>query len=556
MADFEKELHEGMEMPVEVFIRDTSGRELNVEEHWHDCIEFQFILEGKAEQTINAKRYITAEGELALILGGDIHATRCRPGQRTRIMVLKFMPSLFESGGYYFLNKREAVPALSNTTANILFDFTHFFDIIKGGGFMMTYTAYDPETLEQWCSDKTNFQLFDSALQDYLQIFSDQFHAKSQKKYFSTLIKGFFSPLDRKSLEPIALQFLGEDSVRSLQQFYSRSPLPDQQLMDTYQQRLSSMLDTPNGMLSVDECGFPKKGTHSVGVKRQYCGCLGKTENCQVGVFLAYAGDNGYGLVDRELYIPQEWFGPSYDGLRKECRLPPEKTFATKNQIALDMLNRALDSGLFHAQWIGCDAAYGNDHAFLDGLHLPEQVWYFAATNCKELVFLEQPQECIPPGSGGRRRKHPPLSPSPVRVESIAQDPEIPWEWVTLAEGSKGPIQAQKKQIRCVSCRADRNRNYVEPGPEIWLYLRKYEDGRIKYFVSNAPGEIEPEELDRAATLRWPIEQSFEECKSYLGMGHYECRSYTGWKRHMQFVMIAHLFTTQIKALVKKKGSF
>lgn len=421
---------------------------------------------------------------------------------------------------------------------------------------MMTYTAYDPETLEQWCSDKTNFQLFDSALQDYLQIFSDQFHAKSQKKYFSTLIKGFFSPLDRKSLEPIALQFLGEDSVRSLQQFYSRSPLPDQQLMDTYQQRLSSMLDTPNGMLSVDECGFPKKGTHSVGVKRQYCGCLGKTENCQVGVFLAYAGDNGYGLVDRELYIPQEWFGPSYDGLRKECRLPPEKTFATKNQIALDMLNRALDSGLFHAQWIGCDAAYGNDHAFLDGLHLPEQVWYFAATNCKELVFLEQPQECIPPGSGGRRRKHPPLSPSPVRVESIAQDPEIPWEWVTLAEGSKGPIQAQKKQIRCVSCRADRNRNYVEPGPEIWLYLRKYEDGRIKYFVSNAPGEIEPEELDRAATLRWPIEQSFEECKSYLGMGHYECRSYTGWKRHMQFVMIAHLFTTQIKALVKKRGLF
>ena len=86
MADFEKELHEGMEMPVEVFIRDTSGRELNVEEHWHDCIEFQFILEGKAEQTINAKRYITAEGELALILGGDIHATRCRPGQRTREM--------------------------------------------------------------------------------------------------------------------------------------------------------------------------------------------------------------------------------------------------------------------------------------------------------------------------------------------------------------------------------------------------------------------------------------------------------------------------------------
>lgn len=283
---------------------------------------------------------------------------------------------------------------------------------------MMTYMVYDPETLKQWCSDKTNFQLFDAALHDYLQIFTDQFHAKSQKKYFSVLINGFFSPLDRKSRKPIALQFLGEDSVCFLQQFYSRSPLPDQQLLDTYQQCLSAMLDTPDGMLSVDERGYPKKGMHS-------------------------AGDNGYGLVERELYIPQEWFGPSHDGLRKECHLPSEKTFVTKNQIALDMLNRALDNGLFHAQWISCDAAYGNDHAFLDGLHLPEGVWYFAATNCKELVFVEQPQECIPQEGGGRPGKHPLLSPSPVRVESIVQDPEIPCEWVTLAEGAKGLILAQ-----------------------------------------------------------------------------------------------------------------
>ena len=109
--------------------------------------------------------------------------------------------------------------------------------------------------------------------------------------------------------------------------------------------------------------------------------------------------------------------------------------------------------------------------------------------------------------------------------------------------------------MRVVSCRKDGNRNYVEPGQEVWLYIRRYEDGSIKYFVSNAPEDIPYAELDCAATLRWPIEQCFEECKSYLGMAHYEGCSYPGWKRHMLFVMIAHLFTINIREIVKKRGS-
>ena len=143
----------------------------------------------------------------------------------------------------------------------------------------------------------------------------------------------------------------------------------------------------------------------------------------------------------------------------------------------------------------------------------------------------------------------------PVSVKSIAEDPAAPWEQVTLAEGSKGPILAQRFMLRVVACRKDGDRNYLKPGKEVWLYIRKYEDGTIKYFVSDAPEDIPCAELDRAATLRWPIEQCFEECKSYLGMTHYEGRSYPGWKRHILFVMIAHLFTTQIREIVKKRGS-
>ena len=418
---------------------------------------------------------------------------------------------------------------------------------------MINPSMFDPIALEAWYSDEESSLLFQTELEKYFQNYFPCFSTEPQRKLFRTFVQGLLSPLERKSIEPIALHFSGEKYVRPLQQFFSRSPFEEQPLLDIYQEQLSGQVGEGNGMLSVDDTGFVKKGKHSAGVKRQYCGRLGRTENCQSGVFLAYAGDNGYGLVDCELYIPREWFSEEFAQLYKECRIPEDKEFSTKNEIAQRMLNRAMRSGLFQARWIGCDAAYGNDHDFLDGLELPEGVWYFAATNAKEQVFREYPEMHYPETGRGRPRKHPVLSGKPVSVQETAEDPSVPWETVVLAEGAKGPVVAERKFIRCFACRKDGNRNYVKPGPEIWLYLRKYADGEIKYFVSNAPGELPAHELDRAATLRWPIEQCFEECKSSLGMGHYECRSYRGWKRHMLFVMIAHLFTISMREIFKKK---
>ena len=420
---------------------------------------------------------------------------------------------------------------------------------------MINPSMFDPIALEAWYSDEESSLLFQTELEKYFQNYFPCFSTEPQRKLFRTFVQGLLSPLERKSIEPIALHFSGEKYVRPLQQFFSRSPFEEQPLLDIYQEQLSGQVGEGNGMLSVDDTGFVKKGKHSAGVKRQYCGRLGRTENCQSGVFLAYAGDNGYGLVDCELYIPREWFSEEFAQLYKECRIPEDKEFSTKNEIAQRMLNRAMRSGLFQARWIGCDAAYGNDHDFLDGLELPEGVWYFAATNAKKQVFREYPEMHYPETGRGRPRKHPVLSGKPVSVQEIAEEPSIPWETVVLAEGAKGPIMAERKCIRCFACRKDGNRNYVKAGEEIWLYLRKYADGEIKYFVSNAPGELPVHELDRAATLRWPIEQCFEECKSSLGMGHYECRSYQGWKRHMLFVMIAHLFASSIREIFKKKQS-
>ena len=260
----------------------------------------------------------------------------------------------------------------------------------------MNPIMFDPIALDHWYSDDEDSLLLQSELEKYFQNYLPCFRSEPQRKLFRTFITGLLSPLERKSIEPVALHFSGEKYVRPMQQFFSRSPFEEQPLLDIYQELLSKQIGQAPGMLSVDDTCFVKKGKHSAGVKRQYCGRLGKTENCQSGVFLAFAGDNGYGLVDYELYLPQEWFREDFAQLYKACHIPEEKTFSTKNEIAVRLLNQAVHSGLFQVRWVGCDAAYGNDHAFLDGLKLPEGVWYFAATNAKEQVFPEYPQMSYP----------------------------------------------------------------------------------------------------------------------------------------------------------------
>ncbi len=214
----------------------------------------------------------------------------------------------------------------------------------------MNPTLFDPIALEAWHSDDEN-NLFQKKLKDYLQNCFPCFSPEPQRKLFQTFIHGLLGPLERKSIEPIALHFLSEKYVRPMQQFFSRSPFDERPILETYQELLSRQIGGGLGMLSVDDTGVVKKGRHSAGVKRQYCGRLGKTENCQSGVFLAYAGNNGYGLVDYKLYLLREWFYEDFSQLYKECHIPEGKTFCTKNGIALSLLNQTLKRGL---GWLRC----------------------------------------------------------------------------------------------------------------------------------------------------------------------------------------------------------
>jgi SRSO17 transposase len=414
---------------------------------------------------------------------------------------------------------------------------------------MLQAMDWNPNILEEAGVTAEAVAELGDILGDYLERYSGCFARSEQRAHAACYTKGLLSDLERKSIEPIALRYASADEVRRMQYFTQGGIWDDGGMLAIYQSDLSSIVSEPGGMITVDGCDFPKKGTESVGVARQYCGALGKTDNCQAGVFIGYSGIRGYGLIDKGLYMPEKWFLETHAERREKCGVPEGLEFKTKPQLASEMVNKVVDSGLFPARWVGCDAAYGSNKAFLDSL--PKCLCFFADVYSNMLVFPAMPDIYPPPyGGKGRRGLKPETTLDPISVSAIANDPTIPWTSVILGEGSKGPIIADEKCIRVVDCRDSL------PGEWRWLYIRRLADGTFKYSLCNAPADAPVETFRRLALMRWPIEQCFEECKSNLGMGHYEGRSWNLWHRHMIFVFVAHLFLLELRLLFKKNSNF
>ena len=420
---------------------------------------------------------------------------------------------------------------------------------------MMLHTPdWSPEILEQAGITTETVEHLGQLLDEYLAQFSECYSRSEQRIHGECYVKGLLSNLDRKSMEPIALRYEGEDAVRGLQNFFKDGIWDDEKMLKLYHKRLSSVMADPLGMINVDGCDNPKKGKNSVGVKRQYCGPLGKRASCQAGIFIGYSSSKGYGLIERKLFMPKEWFDDSYAGLRQKCGVPEGLEFRTKIQIASELINKVISLGDFPAKWIGADGGFGEDKVFLDSI--PEGYHYFATVPSHTSVWLEMPEVFIPDNNGHKGRQFSRLrsSTKPILVSSIADDDSIPWQRVILAEGAKGPIFADVKCLRAIDSRdVSGGRHYPLPNKEVWLYIRRFADGRIKHALCNAPADTSMETLNQVATMRWPIEQCFEECKSYLGMDHCEARSWNSWHRHMLFVFIAHLFLQEIRLRFKKK---
>jgi SRSO17 transposase len=387
----------------------------------------------------------------------------------------------------------------------------------------------------------------------YHAIFSPLFARREQREWSQAYLHGLLLELPRKSIEPMVLHLRGADrnAVRAMQQFLSDGIWDDQAILQRLWQELASDLGDGEGVLILDGSDFPKQGQESVGVKRQYCGELGKPANCQAGVFLAYASRRGYALLDRRLYLPEDWFTDAYADQRAACGVPADVTFTSKPWLGWTMIEAVIQAGTLPCRWVTCDEAFGCNTELLDKL-ASLGLWYFAEVPHDTRVWQARPATAVPPWSGRgpkpKRERVVPDAPAAEEVQALAAlVPDEQWHRQVIQEGSQGPQVAEFAFRRVVVVRDDL------PGPEVWLVLRRsLTDGELKTYLCNAPTEVAHQQLVRTSGMRWPIEQCFEVGKQELGMGDYEVRSWRGWHHHMTLVLLGLAFLVRLQDRLKK----
>lgn len=414
---------------------------------------------------------------------------------------------------------------------------------------ILRHTDWGPDIMPCLKLTEADVALLAEELTAFHAEFNECFGRKEHHRLGLAYISGLLSQNEAKSVEPIALGFLGEDAVRPLQRFMKSYRWDDETMEARHQAMLARDIAEPDGMITVDPSEFPKKGKESVGVARQYCGALGKVDNCQSGVFVGYTSRKGYGLLTCRLYMPQSWFSEEQRERRRFNLVPEDIVFQTKPQIASDLINKIDRTTLFPAKWIGCDAAFGSDWEFLESL--PQDKYYFANVKANSRVFLAKPRVSVPPyvGRGPRPKKPRVMKGRVYTVAQIARSKRLTWQKVVLAEGAKGPIVAEVARLMVYPIRED-----LPMESPVWLFFRRMEDGQIKYAFSNASESMPLSELCEAATMRWPIEQCFQDGKSEVGMGQYEHRSWPAWHRHMLYVFLALQFLLRMRIRLKKSA--
>ncbi len=382
--------------------------------------------------------------------------------------------------------------------------------------------------------------------------FAPLFRRAEQRHWALKYTEGQLLPLERKSIEPMA-DALGGGNVQALQQFIGLGAWDDAAVLAKHQQLVAETLgDAAMGVLIVDGCDFPKQGTHSVGVARQYCGALGKVANCQASVVACYASARGYALVDRRLYLPEEWFTADYGERRVRCGVPADTRFQTRTELAWAMIAGVRERAALPFRWVTGDEHFGNTPVLLDRI-AAAGLAYFMEVPHNVRVWAERPATAVPPARG--KKGHPftrvrlaPDAPAPVRVDALAaQVPASAWQVAQIQDGSKGPLVVAVAFVRAVAVRDGL------PGPDVWVVLRRALDGtrELKAYLSNAGADTPPETLVWLLGLRWPVEQAIKEAKEGLGLAHYEVRGWRGWHHHTAMTLLAQGFLTRLRGRLR-----
>ena len=340
-------------------------------------------------------------------------------------------------------------------------------------------------------------------------------------------VRGLLAPLEKKNSWTLA-ERAGEAVPDGMQRLLATADWDADAVRDDVRDYVLAHLGDPAGVLVVDETGFLKKGTKSAGVARQYSGTAGRIENCQIGVFLAYATSGGRTFLDRELYLPKVW---ADDGPRRaEAGIPQEVAFATKPELAAVMVARALDAGV-PAAWVTGDEVYGQHGGLRRILEEREQPYVLAVPVNQRVIAT--------------------VAGSLVEERADAHAARLPaqaWKKISAGPGAKGPrlYSWARAAIRP-----------LEPAGGYWLLVRRNlsDPDDLAYYLCHGPAGTPLRELVRAAGARWAIEETFQSAKGQVGLDQYQVRRYDGWYRHITLTMLAHAFLTVTTAQAGEAGA-
>jgi SRSO17 transposase len=351
----------------------------------------------------------------------------------------------------------------------------------------------------------------------FLHRYLPRFFRREHRAMVPTLLAGKLSDLERKTAEPIARQ--AQRHRKPVQHFVGAGKWDDEAVLDELRRHVGEVLGTPDGVLILDGSAFPKKGEGSCGVARQWCGRLGKLDNCQVGVFVGYASARGLALVDRRLYLPEEW---AQDAARRQhAHVPAAVLFQTKLDIGLDLLARCRD--VPHG-WVAGDDEFGRSAALRQQLRRRRERYLLDVPSNTLVRDLEER------GPAGRK---PPFERADVWA---ARQPSGRWRRVVVGAGAKG-----ERVVRALTASVQTKDEDGRVGrAEQLLVLRPVDSAdEHSYALTNALAGVALAELVRVKQARHRIEEAFQLGKGEVGLGQYEVRSWVGWHHHMTLSLLA-----------------
>jgi SRSO17 transposase len=386
-------------------------------------------------------------------------------------------------------------------------------------------------------------------LDRFVDRFAPLFGTEENQTHARCFVQGLLHQGERRNSENIAQAITG-CNVRNLQAFITTGVWHDAAVLAELRPCVLDGLADEDGVCNYDETGFPKKGTHSVGVQRQYSGTLGRTDNCQVAVFANYCSAKGHTFMDRRLFLPEDWANDR--ARREEAGVPEAVVFRTKPELALEMLSIAINEGV-PFRWVGGDSVYGESPTLVQGVRQLGK-WYVLDTGCDTRVWTEQPQvipaEQRPKPKRGRRYTQPLVVGEARRVdEVIAALPAKAWRRVTVAEGSQGPRVYEYAEVWVWFAEEGL------PGPQERLLVRRSiaQEPELKYHRCNAPPEVPLEKVAAVRGTRWTIEEDIQSAKGECGLDEYETRGWVGWHHHTALSMLALAFLVLQKQRLGEK---